>query len=236
MKTRKKSISNPERPFLVHFNRACMVHFNRACMFNDVQVNLFQKHLFLPQLLNPQYDKRLFIESPVHKSVQENSKLRTCCVLKIVLNIKTKTKKQFVYTTCSELGIFMYWTGDSKNNLLSYCGLVDAKIRASVNHLPVLTDWRQTCYVCKRRTNSIVCTYSSDWLKAYLGITDHYHTYSNCWLLIWRLWKKEKIHAVSDYKKRSYKKRIEKIKKRPLVRISQLRNDIFFSFKIKRKI
>ena len=32
---------------------------------------------------------------------------------------------------CSELGISMYWTGNSMNNLLSYCGLVDAKIRAS---------------------------------------------------------------------------------------------------------
>ena len=37
----------------------------------------------------------------------------------------------------------MYSTGDSKNNLLSYCGLVDAKIRASDNHLPVpkLREW-----------------------------------------------------------------------------------------------
>ena len=53
------------------------------------------------------------------------------------MNIETKTKNQFVYTTCSKLGIFMYWTGDSKNNLLSYYGLVDAKIRAFDNHLPV---------------------------------------------------------------------------------------------------
>ena len=31
----------------------------------------------------------------------------------------------------------MYWNGDSKNNLLSYFGLVDAKIRVSDNHSPV---------------------------------------------------------------------------------------------------
>ena len=43
-----------------------------------------------------------------------------------------------MYTTCSELGIFMYLTGDSMDNLLSYCGLVDAKIRASDNYLPVM--------------------------------------------------------------------------------------------------
>ena len=42
-----------------------------------------------------------------------------------------------MYTTCSELGIFMYWTGDSINNLLSYCGLVEIKISASEKDLPV---------------------------------------------------------------------------------------------------
>ena len=36
-----------------------------------------------------------------------------------------------------ELGIFMYWTCNSMSNLLSYCGLVDAKIRASDKYLPV---------------------------------------------------------------------------------------------------
>ena len=33
--------------------------------------------------------------------------------------------KQFVYKTCSHLGIFSYWTRNSLNNLLSYCGLID---------------------------------------------------------------------------------------------------------------
>ena len=43
---------------------------------------------------------------------------------------QNKNKKRFVYTTCSELGIFMYSTCNSMNNLSSYCGLVDSKIRA----------------------------------------------------------------------------------------------------------
>ena len=52
---------------------------------------------------------------------------------------QTKTKlKQFMYTTCSELVIFMYWTRNSMNNLLSYCGLVDARISASEKDLPVI--------------------------------------------------------------------------------------------------
>ena len=36
-----------------------------------------------------------------------------------------------------ELGIFMYWTCDSMNNLLSFCALVNARIRASDKDLPV---------------------------------------------------------------------------------------------------
>ena len=45
--------------------------------------------------------------------------------------------EQFMYTTCSELVIFMYWTRNSMNNLLSYFGLVDARIGASEKDLPV---------------------------------------------------------------------------------------------------
>ena len=43
-----------------------------------------------------------------------------------------------MFSPCSELGIFMYWTRKSMNNLLSYYGLVDPRIRASEKDLPVL--------------------------------------------------------------------------------------------------
>ena len=48
---------------------------------------------------------------------------------KIVLNAKEKWIQQFVYTTCSAgiLSLQISWT---MNNLLSYCGLFDAKIRS----------------------------------------------------------------------------------------------------------
>ena len=42
-----------------------------------------------------------------------------------------------MHTTCSELVIFMYWTGNSMNNLFSYCGLVDTRISAFEKDLPV---------------------------------------------------------------------------------------------------
>ena len=38
---------------------------------------------------------------------------------------------------CAPL-IFMYWTGNSRNNLLSYCGLIDAKKGGSDKDLPVI--------------------------------------------------------------------------------------------------
>ena len=42
-----------------------------------------------------------------------------------------------LYTTLSDLGIFMYWTRNSMNNILSHSGLVDARISASEKDLPV---------------------------------------------------------------------------------------------------
>ena len=48
----------------------------------------------------------------------------------IVLNVKNNFCTQHVFPSF-ELGIFIYRTCNSMNNLSSYCGLVDAKIRAS---------------------------------------------------------------------------------------------------------
>ena len=58
---------------------------------------------------------------------------------KIVLNVKPKPKQQFAYTTCSAdiLSLQFLWT---MNNLSSYCGSVDAKIKASGKDLPVQGD------------------------------------------------------------------------------------------------
>ena len=50
----------------------------------------------------------------------------------IVLNVKVKTIcVHNMFSPCSELEIFMYCSGNSMNNLLSYCGLIDAEIRVS---------------------------------------------------------------------------------------------------------
>ena len=56
---------------------------------------------------------------------------------KIVLNVWNNFCTQHVLPRF-ELGIFMYWICNSMNNLLSYCGLVDEKIRASSIYLRLL--------------------------------------------------------------------------------------------------
>ena len=50
----------------------------------------------------------------------------------IVLNIKTKRKNNF----CTQHVLNLCFSGISMNNLLSYCGLTHAKMRASEKNLP----------------------------------------------------------------------------------------------------
>ena len=87
---------------------------------------------------NPQYDERLFIDLPVQyiKTTSSEHVVYINC-------FECQNKKQFTYTTYSDIVVFMYWTGKSMNNLLSYCGLVDARIRASNKDLPV-----QSTFLC----------------------------------------------------------------------------------------
>ena len=89
---------------------------------------------FILRLTNPQHDKRLLIDLPVQymKTTSSEHVVYINCS-----ECQNKNKKQFVYTTCSELVVFMYWTGNSMDNLLSYCGLVDARISTSEKYLPV---------------------------------------------------------------------------------------------------
>ena len=48
---------------------------------------------------------------------------------------KQKQKNNF----CTQHVVNLYFSGNSMNNLLSYCGLTDARIRASEKDLPVLS-------------------------------------------------------------------------------------------------
>ena len=93
-----------------------------------VKVNLCQNLLFLHQLTHNLTRDCSLIYQFLHK----NQKLRTWgehilhknCFLFLFWH-----SEQFLHKTCSppcsELVVFMYWTGKSMNNHLSYCGLVD---------------------------------------------------------------------------------------------------------------
>ena len=72
---------------------------------------------------------------------------------KIVLNVKNNFCTQHVFSEF-ELGIFMYWTCNSMNNLSSYCGLVDAKIRASDKDLLVFNVWKVVGTLWKKSFSS----------------------------------------------------------------------------------
>ena len=102
-----------------------------------IQVNLCQKVIFAST--NPQYDNRMFIELQIqylHENYKHKSRLEHVAYTNCFLFWHSE---QFVYTTCSELGFFLYWTCNSMINQLSYCGLVNARINASKKDLPVST-------------------------------------------------------------------------------------------------
>ena len=84
---------------------------------------------FILASTNPQYCDRLSMEHG------------TCCVHKLFWISKQKTIcVHSMFLTCSELGIFMYWTRNSMNNLSSYYGLNDSWMSASDTDLPVMNE------------------------------------------------------------------------------------------------
>ena len=87
---------------------------------------------------NAQYNDRLFIELQVqYMKIPSSEQGDNMLCTEIVFDIRNNLCTQHVLPRF-ELGIFMYWTCNSMNNLSLYCALVDAKIRASDKDLPVL--------------------------------------------------------------------------------------------------
>ena len=83
----------------------------------------FSKALIL-ESVNPKYDDRLFIDSRLQykkNTSWEHVVYKNCFVC------QNKNKKQFLYTMGSQLVFFLYWSRESTNNLLSYCGLTQGK-------------------------------------------------------------------------------------------------------------
>ena len=78
--------------------------------------------------ITPKYDDRLFITWQV-QHMKNTSSVHVCT--KIVLSAKKKTN--LMYTICTELIVFLYWSRNWMNNLLSYFSLV----ACCKNDLPV---------------------------------------------------------------------------------------------------
>ena len=106
--------------------------------------NWFQTYLFtgksvsealILESVNPQYDNRLFIDYWIQykKNTSSEHVLYINCFLFLFWY-----SKLFLYTTCSELLFFLYWSWESMNNLSSYFGLTDSRMRASEKDLPVI--------------------------------------------------------------------------------------------------
>ena len=74
----------------------------------------------------------------------------------IALNVKTKTNN-----FCTQHDVVnLYFSGNSMNNLLSYCGLIDARMRASEKDLPL------TLFIPKSKSCG---SFDSNFLKSILG-------------------------------------------------------------------
>ena len=99
-----------------------------------VQVNLCQKSLFLHQLNhNITTDCSMNYEFSTWKLQGQNM---LCTQIVFVLTSRTIYVHNMFWPW-----IFMYWTRRSMNNVSSYCGLIDGKIKAS--------DKGITGYTCK---------------------------------------------------------------------------------------
>ena len=82
-----------------------------------------EAHIFAS--INPQYDNRLIVHG-ITNSLHENYKRRTWAEHVLAM-----------FLPCFALVVFMCRTGNSMNNPLLYCGLVDAKTSASDKYLAV---------------------------------------------------------------------------------------------------
>ena len=74
-------------------------------MFTSFTTGKSLSEAFILTSTNPQYDKRLFIDLPIQymKTPPSEHVVYTNC-----FECQNINKKQFVYTTCSKSGVFMY--------------------------------------------------------------------------------------------------------------------------------
>ena len=111
-------------------SKFAMKHF----FFHITSTGKYLSEALILASTNLQYDDRLSME--LLSSVHENSKLRTRCVHKLFFVFVLTFRTTYVHNMFWAWN--WYWEHESMNNLLSYCGLVVARISASDKYLPVM--------------------------------------------------------------------------------------------------
>ena len=104
----------------------------KNAIYVQLQVNLFQKISFLNQLTH-NMTRDCSLNSPKNTSLQH-------VVYKYCFECKKQNKK-----FCTHV-VNLYFLGNSMNNLQSYCGLTDARMRASEKDLPVESPGQKIYY------------------------------------------------------------------------------------------
>ena len=95
--------------------------------------------------VNPQYDKILFIEFP------PKYKLTTCCVQKLFFCFCFDIQNNI----CTQHVLNLYFSGDSMNNLSSYCGLTNFQISKNESFRHRFTCTKVRKYVNKGLTGTV---------------------------------------------------------------------------------
>ena len=105
-------------------------HFFKKFSFNSKNCDTGKSvsEALILVLVNPQYDKGLFIEFP------EKYQFTTYCILKLFLFCFYFDIQNNI---CTQHVLNLYFLGNSMNNLSSYCGLSDSRMRASDTDLPL---------------------------------------------------------------------------------------------------
>ena len=109
-----------------------------------IQVNLFQKPSFL-HLLSHNFSRDCSLNSPKNTNSQHVVYKNVCFFCFDIQN-----------NICTQNVLILYFSRNSMNNFLSYCGLTDLRMRASEKDLPVCSSFYS--YFLWRTDSNISCT------------------------------------------------------------------------------
>ena len=126
--------------FLIPTKPQTFVYYNIALFLatpqpSQIGVNMFLLLIRTSQIGDLRHRSITYIFGAIFVFLYPTSGKRKKCLVQVNLF----QKHYFLLQLWKLQAQNMYWSGNSMNNLLSYCGLVDARISASDNDLPALS-------------------------------------------------------------------------------------------------